>query len=172
MSLFAMAWTMGSIKYLAEGGAASATYYETTGWQGVMETEGGSPLPEQFRSVPGMVFPLYHVLADVGEFAGGVALGCRSSDPLRVDGLMLREARRTRLLIANMQGTPCSVRLQGLAAPLARVRYLDEESFERATLQCDDYRREPGDVPHIQNEASELTLRPYAMARIDLDGSR
>lgn len=172
MSLFAMAWTMGSIKYLAEGGAASATYYETTGWQGVMETEGGSPLPEQFRSVPGMVFPLYHVLADVGEFAGGVALGCRSSDPLRVDGLMLREARRTRLLIANMQGTPCSVRLQGLAAPVARVRYLDEESFERATLQCDDYRREPGDVPHIQNEASELTLRPYAMARIDLDGSR
>ena len=43
MSLFAAAWTLGSIKYLAESGASSVTYYETTGWRGVMETEAGSP---------------------------------------------------------------------------------------------------------------------------------
>ena len=63
MSLLGAGWTLGSIKYLADGGAASATYYETTGWRGVMETEQGSPLPRRFRSEPGMVFPLYHVLA-------------------------------------------------------------------------------------------------------------
>ncbi|MGH2409378.1 MAG: hypothetical protein ACRDGS_03305, partial [Chloroflexota bacterium] len=171
MALFGAAWTMGSINYLAAGGAESATYYETTGWRGVMETESGSALPEQFRSWPGMVFPLYHVLADVGEFAGGVTLGCRSSDPLRVDGLILRKGRRTRLLIANMRDVPCSVLVQGLAAPVARVRSLDEESFERAALQCGDYRREPGEALPIQDEAIELTLRPYAMARIDVDGS-
>ena len=51
------------------------------------------------------------------------------------------------------------------------LRYLDEESFERATLHSEDYRREPGEPRQIQDEAMELTLRPYAMARIDLDGS-
>ncbi len=48
MSLFGAAWTAGSIKYLAESGAASLTYYETTGWQGLIERETGSPLPELF----------------------------------------------------------------------------------------------------------------------------
>ncbi|MEZ4678122.1 MAG: hypothetical protein R2932_28290 [Caldilineaceae bacterium] len=72
ISLFGASWTLGSIKYLAESGAVdSITYYETTGWRGVMERAAGSPLPEKFSSMPGAVFPLYHVLADVGEFAGG-----------------------------------------------------------------------------------------------------
>jgi hypothetical protein len=171
MSLFGAAWTTGSIKYLTAGGAESVTYYETTGPRGVMETARGSALPEQFRSTPGMVYPLYHVLADVGDFAGDTVLSCRSSDPLRVDCLALRDNSRTRLLVANMQGTPSSVRVQGLGRHAARLRYLDEESFERATLHCADFRREPGEPLQIQDEAIELTLRPYAMARIDLDGS-
>ena len=77
MSLFGAGWTLGSIKYLSESGASSVTYYETSGWRGVMETADGSPLPEKFRSLPGAVFPLYHVLADVGEFAGGKGLGLK-----------------------------------------------------------------------------------------------
>src|SRR2546421_1852947 len=42
MSLFGAVWTAGSIKYLAESGAASLTYYETAGWRGLMERETGS----------------------------------------------------------------------------------------------------------------------------------
>ncbi len=60
MSLFGACWTAGSFKYLAEAGTQSITFYETTGWRGVMETEAGSPLPELFRSLPGTVFPMYH----------------------------------------------------------------------------------------------------------------
>jgi hypothetical protein len=87
MSLFGAGWTAGSLKYLCESGAASLTYYETSGWRGVMELAGGSSLPERFRSLPGGVFPLYHVLADVGEFAGGEVIPSESSAPLRVEGL-------------------------------------------------------------------------------------
>jgi hypothetical protein len=68
MSLFAACWTVGSIKYLAESGTAAITYYETTGWRGVMETEQGSPHPDRFPSEAGMVFPLYHVFADLAEW--------------------------------------------------------------------------------------------------------
>jgi hypothetical protein len=63
--LFAAAWTLGSLKYLAESGVASVTYFEMTGWRG--ETEAGSPLPELFASVPGNVFPLWPVFADLAE---------------------------------------------------------------------------------------------------------
>jgi hypothetical protein len=87
ISLFAAAWTLGSIKQLAEGGAASVSYYETTGWRGIKETEGGCSAPELFRSTPGQVFPVYHVFADLAEFKMAELLACSSTDPLRVQGL-------------------------------------------------------------------------------------
>ena len=40
MSLFGAGWTLGSIKNLAANGTSSLTYYETTGWRGVMESRG------------------------------------------------------------------------------------------------------------------------------------
>ncbi len=43
MSLFGAGWTVGSLKYLAGSDVQSLTYFETTGWRGVMETEAGSP---------------------------------------------------------------------------------------------------------------------------------
>ncbi len=36
-SLFGAAWTAGSLKYVSESGASSVTYYESTGWLGVVE---------------------------------------------------------------------------------------------------------------------------------------
>ena len=48
MSLFGAAWTLGSLKYLCESETHSLTYYETTGWRGVMEIEFGSNVPEKF----------------------------------------------------------------------------------------------------------------------------
>jgi hypothetical protein len=172
MSLFGAVWTMGSVKYLAEGGAASATYYETTGWRGVMETATGPILPERFHAQPGMLFPLYHVLADVGDFAAGIALGCVSSDPRRADGLALRDGQRTRLLLGNMTAAPLRVRVEGISARAVRIRYLDEESFDRATTAGDEFRREPGEIALSEAGALELTLKPYAVARIDSNVGR
>ena len=167
MSLFGACWTLGSIAYLAAGGAASATYYETTGWRGVMETEGGPPLPEQFRSRPGMLFPLYHVLADVGEFSAGRMLASLSSDPLAIDGLALRDGARLRVLVANMTGEPreALVVLPGLHA--ATSRHLDEESFERAAFDGEAFRRDPGVYCAVADGVLRIPLRPYGVARID-----
>src|SRR5262249_28725506 len=90
MSLFGAAWTLGAIKHLAEQGAARATFFETTGWLGVMELEDGTPLPERFPSRPGQVFPMFHVFVDVNEFRGGEVLRSWSNRPLTADGLVLR----------------------------------------------------------------------------------
>ena len=169
MSLFGAGWTVGSVKYLAQGGAATVTYYETTGWRGVMETETGSPAPAAFPSTPGMVFPLYHVLADVAEFAHGVVLATSASHPLLVDALALTGDGHTRLLLANMTAAPRDVLVRLPGAPAARLISLDERSFEQATRQPEAFRRESGETVTVENERLRLTLRPFAVARLDAD---
>ncbi len=166
MSLFGAGWTLGSIKYLAESGVASITYYETTGWRGVMETESGSPLPEKFRSLPGAVFPMYHIFADVGEFTGGQVIPIRSSHPLLVDGLALRKRDRLRVLVANLSPQLLRVTIQGLTAEI-RVRHLDETNVEEAVQMPESFRSQPDEVRRSTDGQLELMLLPFGIARVD-----
>jgi len=166
MSLFGAAWTVGSLKYLSESGASSLTYYETTGWRGVMETGQGSPLPERFRSLPGSAFPMYHVFADVGEFAGGEVLPTQSSETLQVDGLALRKGGRTRVLLANLTPEPQQVTLQNLGGSV-RVRRLDETNAQEAMVAPEEFRAEAGELMQTVDGRLEIRLLPYAIARMD-----
>lgn len=168
MSLLGACWTLTSLKYLAESGAASTTYYETTGWRGVMETKAGSAVPERFPSLPGAVFPLYHVLADVGEFAGSSVVRTQSSDTLVVDGIAFRRGDAIRVLLANVTNQPQQVRIEGLPAGVL-VRGLDERNVIQAMEQPDVFRAESGQEHTIHDGILELTLAPYAVARIDGD---
>ncbi|MGQ9630581.1 MAG: hypothetical protein ACUVXI_09745 [bacterium] len=168
MSLFGAGWTLGSLKYLSESGVHSITYYETTGWRGVMETERGSPLPEKFLSIPGGVFPLYHVLADVGEFAGGDVIPSTSSVPLKVDGMTIQKEGLTRILLANLGPEEKRVRLiyDGLSE-YARVKHLDETNAERAMRSPESFGAELGPLQRTSGNHFEISLSPYAIARID-----
>ena len=168
MSLLGAAWTLGSLKYLAESGASRITCYETTGWRGVMETEAGSPLPDVFRSIPGSVFPLYHVLADVGEFAGGQVIPCRSSAPLAVDGLVLSKGDRVRAMVANMGTADATVLVE--CADLGRsvrVKRLDASNAEHAMANPEAYREDEGELLHVDGGSMELELPPYSIVRVD-----
>jgi hypothetical protein len=167
MSLFGAAWTVGSIKYLAEGGVANVTYYETTGWRGVMETAAGSPAPGVFRSLPGAVFPLYHVLADVGELAGGEVLPLTSSDPLRAAGLAVRKDGRVCLLLANLSAAQQEIELYGVAGSV-RVRFLDDANAVAAMTEPEEYRAGKGERLDTVGGVLRLTLAPYAVAWIDM----
>ena len=166
MSLFGAGWTLGSIKYLSESGASSVTYYETSGWRGVMERADGSPLQEKFRSLPGAVFPLYHVLADVGEFAGGEVLVSKLSDPLKVEGIALRKNGKTRILLANLTPESQHVRVQNLLGTV-RVRRLDETNAQTAMASPEAFRAETGEFVGDAEDTLELNLLPYAVAQID-----
>jgi hypothetical protein len=91
------AWTLGSIKYLAEAGAGSVTYFQATGTFGLMNGDE--------------LFPLYHVLADVGEFAGGEVLATETTEPRWLAAVTLRKGDQLRVLVANLFWQPQSVRL-------------------------------------------------------------
>ena len=166
MSLFGAGWTTGSLKYIAESRVYSVTYYETSGWRGVMEREGGSPAPEEFPSISGSVFPLYHVLAGVGEFAGGEVIPTTSSDTLKVDGLALRKDGRTRLLLANLSSEPQQVTVHNLSQHV-KMRQLDETNAEAAMRSPEDFRAEEGKPMQTREGSLDLSLLPYAIAQID-----
>ena len=166
MSLFGAGWTAGSLRYLSLAGAASLTYFETTGWRGVMEISGGSLAPEKFRSMPGCVFPMYHVFADIGEYAGGQALAAHSSDRLAVDGLALRKGERRRILLANFTDQPCTVNVVGVAQT-SRIRLLDETNVEWAMRSPDEYRSAGESLRAPDQGRLALDMLPYAVARVD-----
>ena len=165
MSLFGAGWTLASLKYLAESGAASITLYETTGWRGVMETRSGSPVPGKFASIAGGVYPLYHVLADVGDFvaAHGHILPSRSSNPLKVDGLVLQRDDLRVLLLANNTPTIQTVAIQGWAGPV-RLRVLDDATVVTAMAAPEATRAASVDI--VAGATLTVALPPYAVLRV------
>jgi len=166
MSLFGAGWTLGSIKHLAEAGAASLTSFETTGWRGVMETEGGSPVPDRFPSLPGMVFPLYHVLADLAEWKGGEIVTLESSDVVSVVGLAVRDGGGLHLLAANLTPESRDVLLGPLAGSSV-IRRLNAESALPALTQPTEFR---GSFEDTQAQTRDLsfTIEPFEIVRIDV----
>jgi hypothetical protein len=86
-----------------------------------MEREAGSPLPGQFPSRPGQVFPLFHVLGAVGEFAGGEVIVTRSTDPLRVESIALARADSTCLWLANLTASHQTASVTGFSRVTHRL---------------------------------------------------
>jgi len=166
MSLFAACWAAGSVRNLAQSGAAGITYFETTGWRGVMETAHGSPIPDRFRSIPGAVFPVYHVLADIGEFAGGEVLACQPSDALAVDGIALRNDGRVRVLVANMTAEPQTVTVPRLRGRID-LHLLDASVAEDSMRAPEAFRARSGTRLEAAAAGLEIKLPPYAVARLD-----
>jgi hypothetical protein len=168
-SLFGAGWTAISVKYLAESGAASLTYYETTGWLGLIETDAGPSMPDRFPSQPGIVFPLYHVFADLAEWKSAALLEMRTADSLAVDGLALRDGAGVHVLAANLTDQPQTVRIGPFAGHVARVRLLDEATAERAMHDPAGY-RVTGAEEKLTDGYLRLALSPLALARIDESG--
>lgn len=166
MSLFAAGWTLGSINALGSAGVAAITYYETTGWRGVMERAQGTPLPDRFASLPGSVYPIYHLLADVGEFAGGKLQTVTTSAPLAVQVLALAQGSRRRLLVANLTFDDQTVTLHGLPAHVA-LHTLDAATARAALLTPEDFRITP--AAPVVTDHGDLTLKlpPMALVRLD-----
>jgi D-apionolactonase len=161
LSLFGAAWTLAMIKAVAEAGADSVTFYETTGWRGVMELQTGSTCPAKFPSIPGAVFPLYHVFAEVGEFAGGEILPTESSDPLAVASLLLRKGGRERLLLANLSRHGQKVSWRNVAEPV-RARTINASNVQAAMISPETFRT----TTH-KFTGTGLNLEPHAIASID-----
>ncbi len=179
-SLFGAAWTLGSVAALAGAGADGLTYYDTVGPTGVIESPAGSPSPAEFFSRPDTPYPLAVVLADACGLAGGSVRELAGGDPARLGVVAVSKAGATTVLLANLTGDTNDVRVEltGLASSgfasagrdgPARLRILDENSFEAAAANLESFLLSGADV-HLSEGAAQVTLNPYAVARLDVAG--
>ncbi|NLE45511.1 MAG: hypothetical protein GX620_12395 [Chloroflexi bacterium] len=170
MSLFAAAWTVGSLRALISGGANSVTYYETTGWRGLLETERGSPLPNRFRSKPGMVFPVYYVFAALARCGGdGLALRTISDEPLALQGFAWRRGQRLCVLAANLLPSVQSVRLGPLPAGPATLLRLNESTASVAAFEPERFNR-MREAWELAGGEIEVVLGPYETVFLEIEG--
>jgi hypothetical protein len=132
-----------------------------------MATAQGSPLPQKFASVSGGVYPLYYILVNAGEFAGGEVIQSTSSAPLQVDSLVLHKEGHTRILVANFTAQPQQAVLHPVRGQ-ATIRRLDETSVELAMSNPAEFRAQAPEVVTINAGKLELLLPPFGLARIDI----
>jgi hypothetical protein len=167
MSLFAAGWTVGSLGRLFESGVASLTYYETTGWRGIIQGDEPPAVPERFPSRAGMVFPLYHVFTDLAEWEDGRIVPTHSSDPLAIDALAIsaRTGDALHLLLANHSPLPHSVAIDALANRTVAIRRLNTDTAETAAFDPAVFRAQTETLR--ANGPLSLTLAPFEIVRID-----
>jgi len=165
-SLFGAGWTLGTLKYLSQGGVESISYYETTGPLGVMEASKNTWAMEQANLFSGKVFPIYHVLADVGEIAGGIILKTVSSDPLAVEGLAFIKNNLLTIILANLTAEEISVALTGLKSQ-ASIRYLSQDNAELACANPEAYRTQVDELRRPDTGLIHLKLGPYSLAHVE-----
>jgi hypothetical protein len=162
LSLFGAGWTVGSLHRLVEAGADSLTYYETTGWRGLMAGADVAK-PNLFPAVPHQLFPLYHAFAALADLPETGLLPVTVHDPLSVEALAVRDGNRVRVLVANFQDRPAIVRLALPAVRALTIRSLDESAFERAASDPAFFLGSDETITAAEDGAFDLRLSQFAV---------
>ncbi len=159
LSLVGAAWTVAMLAALAPSGVESLTFFETTGWLGVMETAAGSPMPEEFPSFAGGVFPVWHVFAALQGFRSVSAVPV--GDPRSVAAFAVTDRTgRKRLVLANLTPIPVTVSFGTMAGT---ARLLDGSVVAEAMRSPEAWWRQA--APPL---SSTLALPAYTVAFVDV----
>jgi hypothetical protein len=128
-SLFAAAWTLGSLAHLAGSGAARLTYYETTGMRGVLLGDASPTLPAGFRATPGTVYPVYLIFQEILASGPAKILPAASNQPLSCAGLVLENGPgKRKLLLTNLTDGVLRIRNE-ITGNWVRRKVLDADTY-------------------------------------------
>jgi hypothetical protein len=110
-SLLVAGWAIGSLAALAGAGASSVTYFETTGWRGVMQRTGFDLSGGPFPTSPGLLFPVWHVLSRLAQFSTSRMIPVQLTDPVHVGALARTSDGRMAVHVANLGATTTAFRV-------------------------------------------------------------
>ncbi len=164
MSLFGAMWTLGSIKYLAEAGAKTATFFETVGMRGLMQGNQ-PPASDQFKAVSNQIFPLYFVFHELAKYPETQIIPSQCSKPLEVDGLVLQNDKERIILLGNMQAETKVVTIKNISEKTF-LKGLDEHNVAEAVLQLEIFSEAKFTALEVNKKQIVITLKGYAMAFI------
>ena len=117
-------------------------------------------------SAGGQATPVFHVLCDVAERSGAVALKTRVADPLQVSVLVLQRERSLRVMLANLNHTPTHVdlNLMGLPTTGGVLRRLGAPECKQAVEQPAAFRTSTAGPW----DGGWIALGPQEYVRLDL----
>jgi hypothetical protein len=163
MSLFAAAWTVGSLKRLVDEGVDLVTYFELQGWKGLIEAREHLTRRELFPSDPGQIFPVYHVFRALTPFAGGESVWVTVPKPFEAEAIAVSKDGKALVMVANLTEFERDLTLAGLDLTDATVTVLDETTYEAAALD-DAFVQSAAQVATVERDGLTLSLKPYAVA--------
>jgi D-apionolactonase len=160
-SLFTAAFTVAALGPLLSAGAEAVTLYETAGWRGVMAHEQG-PAHPAFHAVPGTVYPVWHVLADLADVRGGAPLDVTHDGGRGLGAWAAAGPGGGRLAVANLGREPLRLAVDAGGRRIMWVRTLDLATVERASRAPLEHR---ADRP-VAHSGNVLALGPYACVTV------
>lgn len=153
-SLFAAGWTFGSLINLARGGADRVTYYETTGWKGIIQGQHDPEKPRLFAGRKDDIFPVYHILRFFSRHGDRNLYGCKVSKPLTCNALIVELSEGSLMIVSNPTRAVLQIRvhsftvagvavwnLSNLLESYRNPDFLDHLTYHQATGQ--QYELEP-----------------------------
>lgn len=167
MSLFGAGWTIGSLRHLACTGVHRLTWYETTGWRGLLEQARIDQPRSLFPHLPGARFPLYHVFADIAAFRQSEVLSIAISAAQTIEALALHQEQVLLLLLANLSGEPQTLQISLPSAKDLQVRTLDETTAMEAMYQPTRFRQSSQTLSDGHSRPIAIHLLPYAVMHIE-----
>jgi hypothetical protein len=114
-TFFAAAWTLGSLKFIAQAGAQLITYYETVGWKGLIQGEQSPELQYLFPAGANEVFPVYESLQKLSGYSE--LARSHSSHPLIFDGLVLHSKEKLKCILFNFTAEDIEIHLEEVVLP-------------------------------------------------------
>jgi hypothetical protein len=112
-----------------------------------------------------MVFPVYHVFADIAEWKDGKVVSSRSTEPLAVETLVITTEGTLHLLAANLTPEPRQLTLDAFTAGEVTRRRLNAETADRAAFNSGNFRTQ---AERMTIDGSlHLTLAPFEVVRLD-----
>lgn len=166
MSLFGAGWTLGSLKYAAEAGAGSLTFFETVGERGIMQGDYDSHWPDAFPASAGMLFPVYHLFRYIMQLTNARVVTCRSSHTRLVECLLIQHTKGKSLLVANFTGENQPVVVDDIVNGLVLIRRMGYAQLDKVYSQP-DFMEKQG--PLQWDKAKGLVLSAWELAILEFD---
>lgn len=147
------AWTIGSIRQMALGGAGSATYFQVRGDRGVL--------------IDGEAYPVFHALADVCGLRGAEVLPLTSDEEPWLSAIAAVGSSGLVALVANLESSERRIEVDfGFDCGPTRLRILDSRTEHLARTEPGKFRT-TADTVEPKSGVIPLLLEPYAVARIE-----
>jgi D-apionolactonase len=163
MSLFGACWIAGSVKSLSEAGVKGVTYLETAGERGIIQGDFDSRWPEQFKTVKGMVFPVYHLFKWLLKEKSFRLIQVISTRHQEVDCLALSNGSLIKLAIVNFTSENQNVMIPGFSDEI-NTKVLNSESYTDAAT---DFKWIETNWQKVSLCGEQLVLKPYSVNFIE-----